>query len=832
IRIAQTQHAQLHHNAVMVEGNQTGFHFDDETSYLNVVPTTNTVNGGAVHWYLTLVGSEAEPVTLAGIRSETRGATNVAQVMLYRSSYVSLPDLVATNGTSRGVYLYRSSSVTIEGADLSNNTLAGADLHATQSSALRNVSAQRSGTGVRLTTSHSNVISGLDASGAGLGVHIAADSRDARVDGVEVTGAARGIRDDGWTSGTLIGNNLLADAGTVKRVKVGNAVTLADPTATYRHDSQRVVEQRWSWGDGTPDAVGGGAALLKPSHTYAAVGHYRAQLAVRTADGQTLRDTVLVEVLPPLSAPLDLVATPGERNATLRWSPPASDGALPVTSYRVYRGSDIASLAPIANVTGALSYADANLENGRVYVYGVAAVNAEGEGPRALAGAMPVGAPSAPLSLVATARPGAVGLAWQPPAAPSGLPLLGYVLLRAAGAAPLAPVAVLGNVTSHVDAGLTNGQNYTYAVRAYNALGNGTLSANATARPVGPAAAPTPLRGFTADAGALLVWTPPYENGGSPITGYRVWRAAENGTLAPVGPVLPANASTWRDAGLSNGRTYAYAVSAVTAYGDGARSALANVTPAALDTLAPILYAHEPPPGATLKESPAVLGARFVDNAGIALDSVRLYLDGALVGANVSEDGARYHVPTGLARGLHTLRLLVRDASGNEVDETWTFRVVGADELVPRLVQSGHALAPNPAAPGDNVTARLIVRNEGHAPGAAIVRVLRGNVTLAETAVELAEGAQEEVALVFAAPRAGTHALLVGDADLTLVVALPGEEPPATEGAAPPDETAQAPRRPVRSIPPPREEEAAPVPLPALLALAALAATAFCRRRR
>ncbi|HET6405268.1 MAG TPA: right-handed parallel beta-helix repeat-containing protein [Candidatus Thermoplasmatota archaeon] len=828
IRFARTEFAQLRDNTLTIGPDQVGLRFDDELSYNNHIPTSNTVNGAPVHWYTALAGTEAHPVRLADVRSDVRGVTNVAQVMIYRSSYVDASGVVATNGIGRGVYLYRSSSVTLEGADVSDNALAGVELVATQSSRVAAVSAQGSGVGVRLVDSLSNVVTGVNASGASVGVRLASSARDNRIDAVEVNGTARGVVDEGWSGGGLLGPNAIADAGASKRVRVGVPLNFTDVVATYRHESARIVEQRWSWGDGTPDTTSTASALLKPAHAYAQLGRYRVDLTLTAADGSTLRDALWVDVVPPLGAPREVAVASGDGNATLTWLPPESDGGLPVTGYRVYRGENLSSLTAVATLS-ALRHVETGLTNGRAYAYAVAALNAEGEGPRAFAVALPAGAPPAPTALAAQAGDGKVTLTWQRPTTSNGAPIEGFLVLRATGNGSLALHARIGNQTAYLDHGLANGVRHTYALRAFNALGESPLSANVTATPLGPPGAPRALVALAGDASVVLRWAAPSSDGGTPVTGYRVLRATGNATPAELPVTLAANASTFRDTGLSNGERYTYHLVALNAQGRGPASDGANATPSAIDALRPLVYAHEPAPGASLVDPPARIGAMYVDNDGVVLESVALYLDGALVGARIGEAGAFYEVPAPLARGERTVRLLLRDASGNEANETWTFRIVREEELVARFVQSGHALEPARAAPGENVTARLAVRNVGLAHGSTLVRVLLNGSEVANATVELAAGEETALALPFPAPGPGAHEVIVGEAGLALVVALAE----AVEEAAPALEEPTEPRRPQRDSDPPPREDAAETPFPASLALAgALAATALLRRRR
>ena len=69
----------------------------------------------------------------------------------------------------------------------------------------------------------------------------------------------------------------------------------------------------------------------------------------------------------------------------------------------------------------------------------------------------------------------------------------------------------------------------------------------------------------------------PTDDGGSPVTAYRIYRGASSGSatlLRSVGNVL-----TYTDTGLTNGSTYWYQVAAVNAADTGPRSNEVSVTP-------------------------------------------------------------------------------------------------------------------------------------------------------------------------------------------------------------------------------------------------------------
>jgi hypothetical protein len=74
-----------------------------------------------------------------------------------------------------------------------------------------------------------------------------------------------------------------------------------------------------------------------------------------------------------------------------------------------------------------------------------------------------------------------------------------------------------------------------------------------------------------------LSWQAPSSDGGSAITGYRVYRGTASGAetlLAPLG-----NVTSFDDLGAANGTTYYYEVGAVNVAGEGPRSSEVSATP-------------------------------------------------------------------------------------------------------------------------------------------------------------------------------------------------------------------------------------------------------------
>jgi parallel beta-helix repeat protein len=92
-----------------------------------------------------------------------------------------------------------------------------------------------------------------------------------------------------------------------------------------------------------------------------------------------------------------------------------------------------------------------------------------------------------------------------------------------------------------------------------------------------PPSAPLNLSAFPGNQQITLTWDPPYFDGASPITNYRIYRGTIPGGEifhAQVGAVL-----TYQDTGLTNGQLYCYRVSAVNGVGEGPLSNEACTAP-------------------------------------------------------------------------------------------------------------------------------------------------------------------------------------------------------------------------------------------------------------
>ena len=174
-------------------------------------------------------------------------------------------------------------------------------------------------------------------------------------------------------------------------------------------------------------------------------------------------------------------------------------------------------------------------------------------------------------SLTATAGNAQVVLSWTTPAN-GGSPITAYKVYRGTVSGSLSLYQTLGVTNGYTDTAATNGTTYYYQVSAVNAVGEGSRSTQRSAQPAGPPSAPLNCAAAPASPkGINLSWSAPASNGGSPITGYNIYRSTSPGTetlLTTVGP----GTTTLRDSGTKKGTQYYYFVRAVNAIGEGPSS--------------------------------------------------------------------------------------------------------------------------------------------------------------------------------------------------------------------------------------------------------------------
>jgi fibronectin type 3 domain-containing protein len=98
--------------------------------------------------------------------------------------------------------------------------------------------------------------------------------------------------------------------------------------------------------------------------------------------------------------------------------------------------------------------------------------------------------------------------------------------------------------------------------------------------PDGTPSAPTALSALAGDASASLSWTAPSFDGGSPVSGYKVYRDTSPNPTSAIATL--GVQTSYVDSGLQNGTTYYYKVSALNANGESPLSSQSAATPSGL----------------------------------------------------------------------------------------------------------------------------------------------------------------------------------------------------------------------------------------------------------
>jgi Fibronectin type III domain len=334
------------------------------------------------------------------------------------------------------------------------------------------------------------------------------------------------------------------------------------------------------------------------------------------------------------AAPTNVTAVAGITTATVTWAP-SPVGRSDVSGWTITAATGTPAVSTPVPVTpaqvtadtakGTLSYTVTGLTAGASYTFDVRGTNSVGTGlPSAPTAAITIlGLPEAPVAVTATAGNGSAVVTWTPGPAVTGHAVTKYEVTATAGSTVLASVPTAdGTTTSLSYPGLTNGTAYTFTVVAVNDLGASVASAPSTAvtptAPVPPAppagggggggaggggaggggagagggggtpatvaGAPTLGPVTAGDAQIQVSWTPPAQDGGSPITGYVV-RVYQGTGTALVTTATATGATTRTVTGLTNGTGYSVDVAAVNALGTGAASERsAVVTPTASPT--------------------------------------------------------------------------------------------------------------------------------------------------------------------------------------------------------------------------------------------------------
>jgi len=225
-----------------------------------------------------------------------------------------------------------------------------------------------------------------------------------------------------------------------------------------------------------------------------------------------------------------VAASRGNEKAIVTFVAPTNNGGSPITGYEVTAspgGAIVNSQSSPCTIDG--------LTNGTAYTFTVRAINAasadtegtptSGSSPAVV----PATTPSEPRSVTAIRGAADALIEFDPPTDDGGLAVTEYtVTATPSGSRSFAAVSQPGAVSSScagspcVVSGLENSIDYTFSVKASNAIGAGPpADANETGI-AGPPPSPEAVEVNTVDDNAVVTWSAPASGNGAPITGYTV----------------------------------------------------------------------------------------------------------------------------------------------------------------------------------------------------------------------------------------------------------------------------------------------------------------------
>ena len=314
-------------------------------------------------------------------------------------------------------------------------------------------------------------------------------------------------------------------------------------------------------------------------------------VTVKVVDDNGGSDTIAVTIdvndvnEPPARPAAPSVSSDSTTSLLVTWTAPENTGRPDIANYdlRYRQGTNGGWTNDPQNVSGPSATITNLTAAPTTYQVQVRATNNEGDGEWSLPGRIrppppepdPVGPPTTPSALTATAGDQAVELSWRRPADDGGAQIVRYEYRQQDGDGPFGAWQIIGAdppPTTHRVTGLMNGTRYTFQVRAVNASGPGPAAA-VTVTPVTTPGVPQQLKGVPGDGQVTLTWEAPSSDGGAAITGYQ-YELDKSGTWRDAALDLEATVT-----GLTDGQAYAFAVRAVNAIDPGPAATVTVTVP-------------------------------------------------------------------------------------------------------------------------------------------------------------------------------------------------------------------------------------------------------------
>jgi len=225
-------------------------------------------------------------------------------------------------------------------------------------------------------------------------------------------------------------------------------------------------------------------------------------------------------------------------SVTLHFAPDADNGGYSITGYELWRdeglsGSPFVMIYNGASKPGFIDYVDSGLQTSLTYTYRLYSMNpifkSAGYGELSLKVGLPPSAPGLPIFQSSSYDDGTITISFTQPENIGGWPVTAYLIWVDDGQGNWAtnPVSINASALVFQAEGLTGGMVYGFKVKAQNDIGisleSDTQYFVCADLPEAPNA---PVFEQATHTSITIAWNAPSFNGGSRVTGYKVYMNA------------------------------------------------------------------------------------------------------------------------------------------------------------------------------------------------------------------------------------------------------------------------------------------------------------------
>jgi len=318
---------------------------------------------------------------------------------------------------------------------------------------------------------------------------------------------------------------------------------------------------------------------------------------------QVFELVVVSSTLTPL-APEDLDATPASITSILiTWKEPVLSENVPaISGYKIEYRIDSDDYITITENTAstATSFLHQGLDVKDTYTYRVYSINSAGTSVSSSTASAKPAHTNTPTTLTATAiSPSQIKLSWLPPSDTFGLPISGYQIKEEIASDTYEEIGTTGSSTTTFTVNsLTKNETYTFVVVAKLGVGLTDISNSASATPredstdtTGETTIPSAVKGtistqpikLVASVGTAtqvnLAWSPPGDDGNTPITGYKIEFKKDDGSYETLVADTKSTTGSYSHTNLTTKSKYTYQVSAINSAGISEPSNEVSETP-------------------------------------------------------------------------------------------------------------------------------------------------------------------------------------------------------------------------------------------------------------